>query len=292
MQHRAGQGFRGSVILRDVRRGLGRFRHVPPLRLLTDVVRAVRLHALTPSAPPIPARPERIVVSMTTIPERASRIMPALRSLLDQTCPADRILLAWPAHSLRTNAPYPAPPALPAGVELLGCEDYGPATKLLAALRVEPNAAIVAVDDDVLYPRDFVETLLNAHRAAPKAALGYRGWQLEPETDPRDLDHVFATAVAIPTPVDVLLGTWGYLVPASAFDDAVYDFGSYPPEVRWVDDVWFSGHLARRGVARKVIPAAGFPIETAAAFLAALTDGPNRDGQNDVIAVDAFKAWW
>jgi sulfur carrier protein ThiS len=292
MRDRPVQNLRRSVILREIRRGLGRFRHVSPIRLLTDIARAVRLQAMEPSTLPVPARPERLIVSMTTIPGRASRIVPVLRSLLDQSCPADRILLAWPSHSRRTNAPYPVPPALPAGVELLACEDQGPATKLLAALQVEPETAIVAVDDDVVYPKDFLETLLKAHRAEPKTAWGYRGWQLEQNTEPRDLDHVFATAITAPKTVDVLLGTWGYLIPPNAFDKAVYDFDRYPPELRWVDDVWFSGHLAMRGVPRCVVPAAGFPIETVASFLWALTDGPNRNGRNDMIAIDTFKAWW
>lgn len=293
MYDRPVQDLRRSVVLREIRRALGRFRHVPPGRLLTDVVRAIRLHVLAPPAAlPVPTRPERLIVSMTTIPERAPRIMPVLRSLLDQTCPADRVLLAWPSRSLRTNTPYPAPPTLPAGIELLACDDEGPATKLLAALGVEPEAAVVVVDDDVVYPKDFLETLLKAHRMEPGTAWGYRGWKLERSIEPRDLDHVFATAITAPATVDVLLGTWGYLVPPHAFDDAVYDFDRYPPEVRWVDDVWFSGHLARRNVPRRVVPATGLPIETAASFLAALTDGPNRDGRNDMIAIDAFKAWW
>lgn len=126
MYDRPVQDLRRSVVLRDIRRALGRFRHVSPGRLLTDVVRAIRLHALAPpAARPVPTRRERLIVSMTTIPERAPRIMPVLRSLLDQTCPADRVLLAWPSRSLRTNTPYPAPPALPAGVELLACDDEG-----------------------------------------------------------------------------------------------------------------------------------------------------------------------
>lgn len=284
--------FRKSAVLREMRRGMGRFRQLSPARLLADVGRALCLQIAARPQRPATKRPERLVVSLTTIPQRASRIVPVLRSLLDQSCPADRIMLAWPAHSLRTNTPYPDPPALPLGVELLPCEDLGPATKLLAALSVEPEAAIVVVDDDVIYPKNFIETLLVGHRAEPNVALGYRGWRLDQTTDPRHLDHIFATAVAVPTPVDVLLGTWGYLVPPGAFDESVRDFGRYPAEVRWVDDVWFSGNLARRGIPRRVIPATGLPIETFASFIGALTDGPNQDGRNDRVAVDAFRAWW
>lgn len=242
--------------------------------------------------PSPPSRPERLIVSMTTIPERSEFIRPALRSLIDQSCPADRILLAWPRRARRTGRSYPLPPPLPAGVDVIRCDDEGPATKLLAALQAEPCAVIVVVDDDVIYPRDFLATLLAAHRADPRSALGLRGWRLGPGFDPRYAYHVFGTAVERPTDVDVLLGTWGYLVPPHAFDESVRQFEGWPPEVRWVDDIWISGHLARKKIPRRVVPARGLPIETAASAIAALTDSLNRSGRNDRIAIEAFAAFW
>ncbi len=280
------------VARREARRALTRFRRLPPWTLAGDVLRAWRLARYDPAPRTMAPRPERLVVAMTTIPERAGQITPALRSLLDQSCPADRILLAWPARARRSGAPYPLPPRLPRGVDVLFCEDEGPATKLLPALLAEPDAAIVVTDDDVIYPVDFLATLLAAHRADPTAALGWRGWRLMPGVDPRDFDHVFATALKEPIAVDVLLGTWGYLVPPHAFDEAVHDFRPWPPELRFVDDVWISGHLARRGVPRRVVAGRGLPLETAASAVAALTDGVNRSGANDRRAIEAFAAWW
>ena len=45
-----------------------------------------------------PSRP-RLVISLTTIPSRIGRIKAVLNSLIDQTVPADDILLAVPGHS-------------------------------------------------------------------------------------------------------------------------------------------------------------------------------------------------
>lgn len=229
---------------------------------------------------------------MSTVPERVAWVRSALRSLIDQSCPADRILLAWPTQARRSGRLYPEKPALPSAVELIPCVDEGPATKLLAALRAEPDATIVIVDDDVIYPKDFLQTLLQSHRAAPRTALGLRGWRLTPDADPRRLYHTYCSAIKEPTSVDILLGTWGYLLPPGALDGAVYEFDGWPPEVRWVDDVWISGHLARRGIPRCVIPLQGFPIETPASAVAALTDGPNHSGHNDRVAISAFAQWW
>jgi len=278
------------ALRRDVRRALLRYRHTTPVSVARDVMRSIHLRRNDPLPRAKTARPERVVVSMTTIPERVSKIAPALRSILDQSCPADRVLLAWPSEA--RNIRSPKLPRLPSGVDVLPCEDQGPATKFLAAHLAEPHAAIVVVDDDVIYPVDFLATLLDAHRREPMTAFGWRGWRLQPGVDPRDFDHVFATAVGEDTPVDVLLGTWGYLIPPGALDRAVHDFRGWPAELRFVDDVWISGHLARQGVARRVVAARGVPIETAASSISPLTHGPNRSGHNDRVGIQAFSAWW
>lgn len=274
---------------------LNRFRRMSPLRLLKDIRRARRLGRIDAAelalARPEP-RPERLVVTLTTIPDRMTALGPVLASLVDQTITADRIILWRPDRSRRSGEPYPDPGPLPAGVEVLPCTDEGPATKLLPALVAEPDAAIVVVDDDVIYPADFLEQLLAAHRQSHKAAIGWRGWQIVEGRHPKRFPHVFATALAEARAVDILLGTWGYLVPPRTFDAAVHDFTGFPEESRFVDDVWFSGHMARLGVPRLVIPARGLPIETHASGLAALTDGPNSSGRNDLAAIEAFRRWW
>ena len=275
-----------------VRNALSRFRRMTPWRLAADLRRAARLKR-EPMAPRRErhARAERVVVTFTTIPERAAGILPTIHSLLDQTWPPDRIAIAWP-EATRNGAPYPAPPLLPPGVDLLPCTDEGPATKLLPALKAEPDAVLVVVDDDVIYPVDFLETLLRAHRADRVAALGWRGNRIDRTLDPRDMAHIFATAVAAPTDVDVLMGTWGFLIPPGSLDGAVHDFGGWAPELRWIDDFWISGHLAKRGVPRRVIPARGLPLETRLSLIGGLQRIPNPDGRNHRVAIESFAAWW
>lgn len=235
-----------------------------------------------------------LIVTLTTIPARAHLIGPVLQSLLDQTEPADRILLAWPRQARRGGAPYPDPAtlALPEGVEILRCEDAGPATKLLPALLAAPEATLVVVDDDVIYPRDFLAVLRAAARRHPGAAVGLRGVTVDPGRPFGDLDHVMCGAIAQDQPVDILFGTWGYLLPPGALDAAVQNLDAAPEALRWVDDVWISGHLARRGVARLVLAAPTLPVETRASWRAALTDGLNQSGENDAAAIAWFAPDW
>lgn len=279
---------------REAHRFTGRLRNVS-LTLPGTALRAVRLHLGDLRAPsPIPAtRRERLVVSLTTIPERAHRLRPVLRSLLDQSEPADRLILALPRRSLKGTA-YPSASSLdlPKGVDVLECNDLGPATKLLPALEAEPDAVILIVDDDVIYPRNLLETLLQAHRCMPDAAIGYRGVKLAGDRHFADLDHIFATGLCEPSRVDVLFGTWGYLLAPHILPASVRDFTHAPPELFWVDDVWISGQLARVGIPRFVVPATELPLETVSSFKAALTSGVNRSGRNDEIGLRYFGNDW
>ncbi|MCB1436246.1 MAG: hypothetical protein KDJ46_03645 [Rhodobiaceae bacterium] len=284
---------RRDIAWRKIRSQFIRFRRLSALRIAADYRRAARLRAGRSLALPQAGRGgERLVVSMTTIPERIDTLVPTLLSLREQTRAADRIILALPEKSLRSGKPYALPADLPKGIDILRCVDTGPSTKLLPALLAEPEALVVAVDDDMIYPHDFLQTLVEAHRSFPAAALGWRGWRLEPGVDPRHFEHVWGSAVAQPTEVDILLGVWGYLIPPGALDKGVHDYAGWPDEVRWVDDVWVAAHLARRKVPRLVVPAPGLPIPRHTSRLAALTFGLNASGHNDRVAIHAFADWW
>lgn len=283
---------------RNLARATARFRNASAGEIAAMYWRAARLQftASTPSRhiPQPSIRPERVVISLTTIPARARHIRPALLSLLDQDEPADRILLNYPVTSLRTGAPYPDPATLdlPAGIDVLRCTDSGPSTKLLPAIGAEPGALIIVADDDVIYPSDFVATLLAAHRSEPAPAWGYRGVALNRQAPFAELSHIFASALDEPQVADILFGTWGYAVTADMFDEGVFNYPGVDDAVRWVDDVWISGHLARRGVPRKIVASRLFPVESLTVMRQALTSGINRSGENDEIAIAAFGDDW
>lgn len=275
----------------ESRRALSRFANVGPAALARTLWRAATVRPPVPAR--VPARAERIVVSLTTTPARARSLSRVLAGLLDQTEPPDRIVLALPRQT-RAGLAYPDPAhlRLPAGVDVLPCEDEGPATKLLPALALEPDALVVAVDDDVIYPRGFIAALLAGHRRWPAAALGFRGVRLRPGVRFADLDHVLATGIPEARPVDVLFGTWGYMLPARALGPEVRDFADAPEALRWVDDIWISGHLARAGVERRVVSSVELPVETPNVWRSALTSGVNASGENDRIGLEYFAADW
>src|SRR5213595_2875528 len=120
----------------------------------------------------------RVIVSMSTVPDRINNLRPTIRSLLRQTRPPDEIVLAIPEFSVREQRPYLVPEyisRLPR-VRILHCgKDWGPATKFIPVVQEERTAArgntlIMVVDDDRIYPRTALESYLYYNGQLPNAA--------------------------------------------------------------------------------------------------------------------------
>ena len=205
----------------------------------------------------------RVIASLSTVPDRIGNLEPTIRSLLKQTRPPDEIVLAIPEFSVREQRPYVVPKyisRLPR-VRILNCaEDWGPATKFIGAIRDElaagrENALIMVVDDDRLYPRDALETYLYYSKQLPNAALCFRGAAMPSTLDWDDAKMIYAKDVREPRPVAVITGCGSYLVQPRFFDQSLWDYSKAPSVAFYIDDIWISAWLSRRGVKRYVIPA-------------------------------------
>jgi hypothetical protein len=205
----------------------------------------------------------RVIASLSTVPDRINNLRPTIRSLLKQTRPPDEIVLAIPEFSVRERRPYVVPKyisRLPR-VRVLRCrEDWGPATKFIAAIQDElaagrENTLIMVVDDDRLYPRDALETYLYYSEQLPNAALCFRGAAMPSTLDWDDAKMIYAKDLREPRPVAVITGCGSYFVRAQFFDQSLWDYSGAPPVAFYIDDIWISAWLSRRGVKRYVVPA-------------------------------------
>jgi glycosyltransferase involved in cell wall biosynthesis len=205
----------------------------------------------------------RVIASLSTVPDRINNLRPTIRSLLKQTRPPDEIVVAVPEFSVRERRPYVVPKyisRLPR-VRVLRCrEDWGPATKFIAAIQDElavgrENTLIMVVDDDRLYPRDALETYLYYSEQLPNAALCFRGAAMPSTLDWDDAKMIYAKDLREPRPVAVITGCGSYLIRPRFFDESLWDYSGAPPVVFYIDDIWISAWLSRRGVKRYVVPA-------------------------------------
>jgi Glycosyl transferase family 2 len=205
----------------------------------------------------------RVIVSLSTVPDRINNLMPTIRSLLKQTRLPDEIVLAIPEFSIRERRPYTVPKyisRLPR-VRVLRCrEDWGPATKFIAAIQDElaagrENTLIMVVDDDRLYPLDALETYLYYSEQLPNAALCFRGAAMPSTLDWDDAKMIHAKDLREPRPVAVITGCGSYLIKPRFFNESLWDYSGAPSVAFYIDDIWISAWLSRRGVKRYVVPA-------------------------------------
>src|SRR5213082_3256186 len=174
----------------------------------------------------------RVIVSLSTVPDRINNLRPTIRSLLKQTRPPDEIVLAIPEFSVRERRPYVVPKyisRLPR-VRVLRCrEDWGPATKFIPLIQEElaagrQNTLIVVVDDDRIYPPDALETYLHYSEQLPDAALCFRGAAMPSTLDWDDATMIRASELREPRPVAVITGCGSYLVQPRFFDESLWTY--------------------------------------------------------------------
>ena len=171
----------------------------------------------------------RVIASLSMVPDRIDNLRPTIRSLLKQTRPPDEIVLAIPEFSVRERRPHVVPKyisRLPR-VRVLRCrEDWGPATKFIAAIQDElaagrENTLIMVVDDDRLYPCDALETYLYYSEQLPNAALCFRGAAMPSSLDWDDAKMIYAKDLREPRPVAVITGCGSCLIQPRFFDESM-----------------------------------------------------------------------
>lgn len=130
----------------------------------------------------------RVVVSFSTIPSRIQYIPAVIRKLQKQSFQPDMIYVNVPYHSKRLNRDYILPEDLDLGpkVQIIRCEDYGPATKLLGSISKEkdPNTAMITIDDDQDYDPDTLKTLVAYSIKYPNNVIAFRTLDSDLERTP------------------------------------------------------------------------------------------------------------
>lgn len=198
--------------------------------------------------------PFRVVVSLTTTPNRLDKVMDSVRSLASQSLVPDQIYVNVPdgpmkRHPERSYDDVALPEALSALSPLVRvnrCVDDGPATKLLGALRLEddPNTLIITVDDDFEYPPRLVEALAWEAEAKPDDVLGVCGWGMLPLFHSVGVVPAYVPYFMRPRGryVDILQACCGNAYRRGFFSD-VEAFADIPSVCVTVDDVWIAGYL-------------------------------------------------
>lgn len=182
-----------------------------------------------------------IIISLASYPARYSTLHLCLQSLFSQTFQVDKIFL------------YVVPPKklLPASVTLFEnyglhicevTEDLKPHNKYYYVMQKYKDDIVITVDDDVIYPHNLVELLMDSYHKFPYAVSAgrahgirmkengkpaeYTNWEWESQRYNKPLFHLMATGVG------------GILYPPHCMDKKLFCKENIQKFCLLQDDVW------------------------------------------------------
>jgi hypothetical protein len=198
-----------------------------------------------------------IIICLTTIPSRLPFIETTLKSLFMQSRRPKSIRLHLPHFSNREKCEYDIPLNFLhlKNLEIIRCDDFGPATKLIPALdQVDGSQKLLILDDDMIYPKGLINHFHRVSCANSDQAIGGSGWVV-PENLICDFVTLWKNIRQIPpmpykstrikkaVAIDILQGYSGYLVQPRFFNlKQLLQYGDAPKAAYYVDDVWISAH--------------------------------------------------
>lgn len=212
------------------------------------------LHSTFPLVNSDVARKHELIVSLTTYSKRIHDVHLVIESLSEQTIKANRIIL-WLDEDEFSQSTIPEVLKLQQnrGLEIRFCPDYRSYKKLVPTLKLAPNADIITVDDDLLYPYDMIEMLVKekldypqyiigtrAHKMLVKdnSLLAYKSWPKECSYLNNGSKTFLTTGAGTLFPAGVL--------PKEAFEPK--EFLNLCPNA---DDIWFNLVALKHGIGRR-----------------------------------------
>jgi len=187
-------------------------------------------------------RDETYIVSLTSIPVRIKYIWITIETLMRQSCKPDKIIL-WLAKEQFLDKKLPESLTIlkSRGLSIEFCEDLRSHKKYFFTMQRFPESNVITVDDDVYYPKYFLEHLVNLHQSFPKAICANRVHKIVFKNSEieayRKWKHNFKK-ITIPSPLLVQVGVGGVLYPPGSLAKEVFSKEIFQRICLLADDLW------------------------------------------------------
>ena len=183
--------------------------------------------------------PGKLIISLTSYPPRFNTLKPVLKSLLSQTLVPNSVIL-WIAKSDISTLPCEIHRLKEFGLDIRECQDFKSYKKIIPAILELPDAFIVTADDDIIYERRWLETMVEQYRSPSEivfrrghtvryspdgSVMPYSNWDWESTSVESCVDN-FPTSGA------------GALFPPGVFDSRVVDDTLFRRLAPTADDLW------------------------------------------------------
>lgn len=196
---------------------------------------------------------EKIIVSMTSFPARINDIWICIESLIRQSFKPDVIelylsLKQFPGRKIPSELEF----LQNKGLSIVFVDDdIRSYKKYYYAMLAHPNDCVITVDDDVYYPEDTLQNLIDLHKLYPHCVCAnrvhkivydkkgvikpYRKWVHNYKGDRTPQDRLFVTGVG------------GVLYPPNSLDKEVLNIEKAREICPMADDVWLNFSAYKKG---------------------------------------------
>ncbi|GMN09459.1 hypothetical protein MTsPCn9_00850 [Croceitalea sp. MTPC9] len=135
-----------------------------------SIFNTLRLSALSKKALVKNGGKSKLIVSLATIPSRLNIVHLTIRSILNQSTLPEKIIL-WLHKDLKNKVPKKLSVLEGEIFEIHFSELTCSHRKLVNALKIYPNKAIVTCDDDMIYRKDWLKNICKAHKKNPSTII-------------------------------------------------------------------------------------------------------------------------
>ena len=189
-------------------------------------------------------REPKVIISLTSYPDRMYDIHYCLYSLLKQTIKPDKIIL-WLAEEQFPNKEIDVPQKVldlvEFGLTIRFTKDIKSYKKLIPALIEFKNDIIVTADDDIYYPSNWLELLYNEHLNSPTDIICHRAHKITFSDNNIDSYAKWERCVNSATNKQALFPTTGggMLFPPNSLSPEVFREDIFTQLTPYADDIWF-----------------------------------------------------
>lgn len=191
-------------------------------------------------------RSTKIIVSLTSFPERIYETEFTIFSLLNQNLKPDEVIL-WLATDEFKNKEQDLPTSLLALLKNgLSVRWYNKNIKsykkLIPTLKIYPNDIIVTADDDIYYPKDWLFNLFETHKEFPMDVICARSRKISINSQNIIESYnkwMISDKEEISSFLNFFTGAGGVLYPPNSLDNRVLDEELAMDMCPSTDDIWF-----------------------------------------------------
>ncbi|WP_169714774.1 glycosyltransferase [Spirochaeta cellobiosiphila] len=191
-----------------------------------------------------------IIISLTTYSKRIEDVHLTIESIFNQTKRPNKIILWLDENEFNSlNVPRVLLKQCERGLEIKYCKNTYSYKKIIPTLLEHENDIIITIDDDVLYPINFIEKLYYGYLNNNKAVFFYRGKVIQRNnyryTAYKKWPYVNSSNsnpyLNFPT------GVGGILYPPGCFDERIFDEKLFLKLAPFADDIWLKAMTLLKG---------------------------------------------